>query len=223
MREVPDRYDDSHVRQILGPAEGQDNDCRPALGQVAQCLLAAPSPIHLGPYYAGESEVVMGHNPNIGNESKKLSAEKKEQRDLENLNDRLVLSRRIEKSISRGLTDVEACFRAKVAPKDYLKWRGQHPEIREGYERAQDEQVQYYEKVARKRAVKGYTETTFDAQGNIKKSVHKFDSDLLLKMLAARSSKYRTATKTGDVNINFDFAGKLQEARDRVKKLKKAE
>ena len=137
-------------------------------------------------------------------------------------NDKMKLARRIERSLAKGFTEVEACYRAGITTEDYIKLRAANPEMQTNYQRALDDQTQWYEKVARKRAVKGYTETTKDSKGNIIKTVHKFDSDMLIKMLAARDKRYRTAVKATDVSVNFDFAGTLEAARQRVKKLKKA-
>jgi hypothetical protein len=133
----------------------------------------------------------------------------------------ILAARKAEGLIAKGYTDVEACHKAGMSTEEYIKLRGTSAELQSGYQRAKDEQIQWYEKMARKRAIKGYIETTYDAQGNVKKSVQKFDNDLLIKMLGARDKRYRTAVKSGEINVNFDFAGKLEAARARVQKLKK--
>jgi len=102
---------------------------------------------------------------------------------------------RIERFIAAGWTDVEACAKAGCSTKDYLKMRGENNVFQERYQTAVEEQIQFYERVARQRAIKGYTEVT---------------------------KRYRTAQKGGEVNVNFDLAGTLEAARQRVKKLKKA-
>lgn len=133
------------------------------------------------------------------------------------------LSRRLCRWIAKGFTDVEACYKAKISNQEYIKMRAENQQLQEDYQQALEEQVQWYEKHLRKRAVKGYTEVTKDAKGNVKKSVHKWDTDALLKLLAARNPKYRTAVKASDVTVNFDFAGTLEAARQRLKRLKKVE
>ena len=129
---------------------------------------------------------------------------------------------RIERFIAAGWTDVEACAKAGCSTKDYLKMRGENNVFQERYQTAVEEQIQFYERVARQRAIKGYTEVTKDAHGKVIKKVKKYDNELLVKMLAARDKRYRTAQKGGEVNVNFDLAGTLEAARQRVKKLKKA-
>ena len=133
------------------------------------------------------------------------------------------LATKIEMFIARGFTDVEACKKAGTTNQDYVRLRGENQDFQAGYQRAMDEQIQWYEMRARKRAVKGYIETTYGPDGKVKKSVKKFDNDLLVKLLGARDKRYRTAVKGNELNVTIDVAGKLEAARARVKKLKKVE
>ena len=127
----------------------------------------------------------------------------------------------VERWIAKGLTEVEACQKAGITTEKYIQMRSESPELQASFQRALDDQTQFYEKEARRRSVDGYEEVTRDGEGNIVKRVRKYDSDLLVKMLAARDKRYRTAQKNGgDTNITFDFGAMLEKNRLRAKKLK---
>jgi hypothetical protein len=138
------------------------------------------------------------------------------------MKDKNAVSGRIEHWIAKGFTDVEACKKVGITTRAYLKMRAENEEIEKRYKLALEDQIQFYEKEARRRAVHGYTEVTRDGNGKVLKRVHKYDSDLLTKMLAARDKRYRTAQKGTIGDITFNFGDKLEAARARVKKMKAA-
>ncbi|MGH2612047.1 MAG: hypothetical protein ACRDFB_03235 [Rhabdochlamydiaceae bacterium] len=127
----------------------------------------------------------------------------------------------VERLISEGKTKMEACAASKMELSEYEKEIKLNAEAKEGYEQAMRNQVEWLEAQARKQAVEGYVEETQDANGTIIKRVKKFNGDLLMKLLAARDSRYKN--NAGNTQVNIDLGGMMEKARARVKKINHVE
>lgn len=124
----------------------------------------------------------------------------------------------VEKRIALGDTVTEACKKSGITVQDYDHIRADNIEAQDGYKRALELQIEFYETELKNRAMNGYDEVTYDANGTAVKTIHKHDNDLLLRLLAARDARYKNG-HTGDTNITLDFGMLLDKAQNRYKKL----
>lgn len=110
---------------------------------------------------------------------------------------------RVLNALSEGASLKEACYAAGVSPGAHYHWLKTNRPYKEGYEFACRLRTRLLEDVLTTRAISGYDETKItttlltDGSGNViaeipteKVTVHKYDNNLALRLLAANDDKF---------------------------------